>query len=82
MKGKPKPSQKIKDLEQKLKRLQAEREIMNRAIELADKQLGTDIRKKYLALLSAASKDQGREADEQGPRAEASQEEDDTTASR
>ncbi len=70
MKGKPNPSRRVKELEEKLKRLQAEREILNRAIELADKELGTDIRKKYLALLSAASKDLGLEADQQGPGAE------------
>ena len=58
LKGKPKPSQKIKELEQKLKRLEAEKVILNRAIDIADEQLGTDIRKKYLALLSAASKRQ------------------------
>ncbi len=57
MKEKPKPSKRIKELEMKLKRLQAEKEILNRAIDLADKQLGTDIRKKYLALLSKVTED-------------------------
>lgn len=65
MKGKPSPVRQIKDLERKLKRLQEEREILNRAIDLADKQLGTDIRKKYLALLSEASKQQGSNASEE-----------------
>jgi lipoprotein NlpI len=49
----------LEELEKKLQRLEAEKEILNRAIDIADEQLGTDIRKKYLALLSAASKQQG-----------------------
>ena len=59
MKDHPTPSQKIRELEKKLKRLEAEKEILNRAIDIADEQLGTDIRKKYLALLSEASTQQG-----------------------
>lgn len=53
------PSQKIRELEKKLKRLEQEKEILNRAIDLADEQLKTDIRKKYLALLSKAMRQQG-----------------------
>ena len=82
MKGKPSPGRQIRELEQQLKRLQADREILNRAIDLADKQLGTDIRKKYLALLSEASKELGSQADQQGPGADTKEEEDDSTASR
>lgn len=59
MKGKETPKRRIRELEKKLKRLEAEQEILNRAIDLADEQLGTDIRKKYLALLSEASTQQG-----------------------
>jgi transposase len=63
MKDHATPSQKIRELEKKLKRLEAEKEILNRAIDIADEQLGTDIRKKYLALLSEASKQQGKDDD-------------------
>ena len=59
MADKARPSQTIRELERKLKRLQQEKEILNRAIDLADKELKTDIRKKYLALLSEASRQQG-----------------------
>lgn len=54
MKGNETPYQKIRELEKKLKRLEQEKEILNRAI--ADEQMGTDMRKKYLALLSEASR--------------------------
>lgn len=59
MDGNKTPRQKIRELEKKLQRLEAEKEILNRAIDIADEDLGTDIRKKYLALLSAASVQQG-----------------------
>jgi transposase-like protein len=59
MTEKAKPSERIRELERKLRRLKQEKEILNRAIDLADKELKTDIRKKYLALLSEASKQQG-----------------------
>lgn len=81
MKGKPKPSKKIKELELKLKRLEAEKEILNRAIDLADKKLGTDIRKKYLALLSKASnkkEEPEKEEQQQGQEPEEPKEEDTT----
>jgi len=52
--GKPAPNKKIKELEKKIKRLEAEKEILNRAIDIADDTLHTDIRKKYLSLLSEA----------------------------
>ena len=59
MDGNKTPRQKIRELEKKLRRLEAEKEILNRAIDIADEDLGIDIRKKYLALLSAASVQQG-----------------------
>jgi transposase-like protein len=59
MRNKETPNKKIRELEKKLKRLEAEKEILNRAIDIADEQLGTDIRKKYYALLSKVSKQQG-----------------------
>lgn len=49
------PSKKIRELEKKLKRLEQEKEVLNRAIDIADSQLNTDIRKKYLSLLSEAT---------------------------
>lgn len=49
------PNKKIRELEKKLKRLEQEKEILNRAIDIADSQFKTDIRKKYLSLLSAAT---------------------------
>jgi len=61
MKGKETPYQKIRELEKQLKRLQKEKEILNKAIEIADQQMGTDIKKKYLDLLSKASGQQANE---------------------
>src|SRR5665213_3307373 len=58
MKDKPTPNGKIRELEKKLKRLEQEKEILNRAIDIADQTLGTDIRKKYLPLSLEASKQQ------------------------
>lgn len=63
------PSRRIRELEKKLKRLwesipvgKAEKEILHRAIDIADKELGTDIRKKCLALLSeVTTRPQGEE---------------------
>lgn len=58
------PNKKIKELERQLKRLQAEKEVLNRAIDIADDQFGTDIRKKYLSLLSAATEQAPEKDDE------------------
>jgi transposase-like protein len=49
------PNKKIRELEKKLKRLEQEKHVLNTAIDIADSQLGTDIRKKYLSLLSEAA---------------------------
>ena len=49
------PNKKIRELEKKLKRLEQEKEVLNRVIDIADSQFNTDIRKKYLSLLSAAT---------------------------
>lgn len=54
------PNKKIRELEKKLKRLEQEKHVLNTAIDIADSQLGTDIRKKYLSLLSEAA-DQAQE---------------------
>lgn len=58
MKKKQPPKTKISELEKKIKRLEAEKEILNRAIDIADDTLGTEIRKKYLLLSLEASKRQ------------------------
>ena len=44
--------------EAKIKRLEAEKEILNRAIDIADDMLHTEIRKKYLPLSQQASEKQ------------------------
>ena len=63
MKKKAPPKTYISQLEAKIKRLEAEKEILNRAIDIADEMFGTDIRKKYLPLSQQASdKQQGKEA--------------------
>ncbi|MGV3602386.1 MAG: hypothetical protein ACO1N1_14330 [Dyadobacter fermentans] len=49
------PNKKIRELEKKLKRLEQEKHVLNTAIDIADSQLGTDIKKKYLSLLSEAA---------------------------
>ena len=55
---KPAPNKKIAELEKKIKRLEAEKNILNMAIDIADETLNTDIRKKYLSLLSSETKPQ------------------------
>ncbi len=52
------PNKKIQELEKRLKRLEQEKEVLNMAIDIADNQFNTDIRKKYLSLLSDAAKQQ------------------------
>ncbi len=44
------PQKKIKDLEKKVKKLELEKEVLNKAIDIADEKFSTNIRKKYLAL--------------------------------
>lgn len=58
VKKKPSPNRQIAELEAKIKRLEAEKEILNRAIDIADDMLSTDIRKKYLPLSQQASESQ------------------------
>lgn len=55
---KPPPNKKIAELEKKIKRLEAEKTILNMAIDIADETLNTDIRKKYLSLLLSETKPQ------------------------
>jgi transposase len=59
MKDRETPKRKIRELEKQIERLQKEKEILNKAIDIADDMLGVDIRKKFLPLLSGASKQQG-----------------------
>jgi transposase len=61
MKGKQTPKKQISDLEKRIKRLEQEKEVLNRAIDIADDMLGTEIRKKYLLLSLEASKKQEQE---------------------
>lgn len=58
MTKKPTPNKKIAELEKKIKRLEAEKFILNTAIDVADETFNTDIRKKYLSLLLSESKQQ------------------------
>lgn len=60
MKSKQPPRKRISDLEAKIKRLEKEKEILNRAIDIADDMLGANIRKKYLPLSQEAFKEQGQ----------------------
>ena len=63
MKKKAPPKTYISQLEAKIKRLEGEKEILNRAIDIADEMLHTDIRKKYLPLSQQASEEQQGEKD-------------------
>ena len=60
MKKKAPPKTYISQLEKKIKLLEAEKEILNRAIDIADNMFNTEIRKKYLPLSQAASDNQGQ----------------------
>lgn len=60
MKKKAPPKTYISELEKKIKRLEAEKEILNRAIDIADDMFNTEIRKKCLPLSQAASDKQGQ----------------------
>jgi transposase len=66
MKKKAPPKTYISQLEAKIKRLEAEKEILNRAIDIADDMFNTDIRKKYLPLSQAASEKQQGENNPSG----------------
>src|ERR1700760_4550384 len=64
MKGKKTPQQQIRDLEKKIKRLEQEKIILNKAIDVADEMFDTNIRKKYLPLSQAAFDSQGPQESE------------------
>ena len=62
MSKKDTPHKRIRELERRIKRLEAEKLILNTAIDVADEQYNTNIRKKYLPLVqqnSASNKGQG-----------------------
>ena len=61
MKDKQPPRKKINELEARIKRLEQEKLILNRAIDIADEQFGTNIRKKYLPLSRQAFQRKGPE---------------------
>lgn len=65
VKSKKPPKTYISELEKKIKRLEAEKEILNRAIDIADDTLGTEIRKKYLLLSLEASNKKEDQEDQQ-----------------
>lgn len=54
------PYKKIKELEKKIKELELEKEVLNKVIDIADEQLGTNIRKKHLALSLETTKRQSQ----------------------
>jgi hypothetical protein len=64
MSKKDAPHKKIRELERRIKRLEAEKLILNTAIDVADEQYNTNIRKKYLPLVQQNSAgNKGKEAD-------------------
>ena len=58
------PEQKIKELEALLAREKEKVHVLNTAIDIADEMLNTDIRKKYLSLLSKDMNQQQVQKDE------------------
>jgi len=64
MSKKDAPHKKIRELERRIKRLEAEKLILNTAIDVADEQYNTNIRKKYLPLVQQNSaSNKGQQAD-------------------
>ncbi len=60
LRGKPTPQSEIRRLEKELERAKAETAVLQKAIKIAEKELGIDIRKKYLAKLSEQYDNKGR----------------------
>jgi len=60
MKHKSPPDKRIRELQARIRRLEAEKEILNVAIDVADELLETNIRKKYLPQLLNASTQLGQ----------------------
>ena len=61
MKKKAPPKTYISQLEARIKQLESEKEILNRAIDIADEMFNTEIRKKYLPLSEEVSRQKGPE---------------------
>lgn len=61
MKGKETPGEEIRRLKKELKRAETDKKILQIAIDVAEKELGIEIRKKYLAKLSESVDNKGRE---------------------
>jgi len=61
MKGKETPQEEIRRLKKELKRTETDKKILQIAIDVAEKELGIEIRKKYLAKLSVSVDNKGRE---------------------
>lgn len=61
MKKKAPPKTYISQLEAKIRRLEEEKEILNRAIDVADELFSTEIRKKCLPLSLSLTKNKGQE---------------------
>ena len=55
------PQQEIRELKKALERSKTEKEVLEIAINIAERELGIDIRKKYLAKLSEKLDNKGRE---------------------
>ena len=62
MKEKAPPKKYIQELEARIKRLEEDKLILNRAIDIADEMFDTDIRKKYLPLSREASRREGEDS--------------------
>ena len=61
MKGKETPQEEIRRLKKELKRIETDKKILQIAIDVAERELGIEIRKKYLAKLSGSVDNKGRE---------------------
>ena len=61
MKGKETPQEEIRRLKKELRRSETDKKILQIAIDVAERELGIEIRKKYLAKLSERVDNKGRE---------------------
>jgi hypothetical protein len=61
------PNKQIRELEKRIKILQQEKEILNKAIDVADEMFDTEIRKKYLPLSRELFAAQGKAPESGAP---------------
>jgi transposase-like protein len=61
MKGKETPQEEIRRLKKELRRVETDKKILQIAIDVAEKELGIEIRKKYLAKLFGIVDNKGKE---------------------